>query len=302
MPPGTPASHGDPPGILDIIQLADRMLKAADEIQEIANQQQRRPTRTERSTRPVDGPSRPKSAHLESRDRSLRRQRLRMQTSNPVDPSNTRRTLRHGRTTIGQSLEHINDEPQSTPPTATVAAAFQDIIRRAGSRRPRSRARRVTPGTLVMEEGTHMDPRVSDNYLDALIQRHAPTLSQQTEQTRTYRPRFLSVGAWNSSLASFDDAGASRQNMRDLLASVMEESSNASNPHKKGLTKTQLLSLSAFRTPETLENPCCICIDDVEKGQQTVLLPCSHGYHQRCIEKWLTSNSTCPLCKSNVLA
>ena len=47
---------------------------------------------------------------------------------------------------------------------------------------------------------------------------------------------------------------------------------------------------------------CIICFVDYEAGDKTVTLPCNNGhmFHQECIERWLKSNNTCPLCKEPV--
>eukprot|EP00797_Seminavis_robusta_P010635 Sro1790_g297760.1 protein ligase RNF126 (227) ;mRNA; r:19317-19997 len=42
---------------------------------------------------------------------------------------------------------------------------------------------------------------------------------------------------------------------------------------------------------------CPLCKEDLELGCPVVHLPCSHIYHDRCIEGWLLDkNCTCPLC------
>jgi hypothetical protein len=30
----------------------------------------------------------------------------------------------------------------------------------------------------------------------------------------------------------------------------------------------------------------------------TLLLPCSHGFHEECIHQWLHNNSKCPICRA----
>lgn len=50
---------------------------------------------------------------------------------------------------------------------------------------------------------------------------------------------------------------------------------------------------------------CSICLDDEEKGAPTrsVVLPCGHRYHARCLRRWLRRGApTCPLCNWNVAA
>ena len=42
---------------------------------------------------------------------------------------------------------------------------------------------------------------------------------------------------------------------------------------------------------------CCICISDINKGEETVLLPCGHMFHWKCCYSWLKENNTCPVCR-----
>ena len=47
-----------------------------------------------------------------------------------------------------------------------------------------------------------------------------------------------------------------------------------------------------------LELPnCCICISDIQKKENTVLLPCGHMFHWKCCHQWLKNNNTCPVCR-----
>jgi E3 ubiquitin-protein ligase RNF13 len=43
---------------------------------------------------------------------------------------------------------------------------------------------------------------------------------------------------------------------------------------------------------------CCICLEDYTDGDTLIILPCTHKYHQQCLEPWLESrNRHCPMCK-----
>tara|TARA_B100000927_G_scaffold290311_2_gene288840 strand:- start:11456 stop:13291 length:1836 start_codon:yes stop_codon:yes gene_type:complete len=44
---------------------------------------------------------------------------------------------------------------------------------------------------------------------------------------------------------------------------------------------------------------CCICLEKISK-EKSVALPCAHVFHGDCINKWLSVNSCCPLCKTRV--
>ncbi|XP_010414510.1 PREDICTED: putative RING-H2 finger protein ATL49 [Camelina sativa] len=47
---------------------------------------------------------------------------------------------------------------------------------------------------------------------------------------------------------------------------------------------------------------CPVCLCEFETEDKLRLLPkCSHAFHVGCIDTWLLSHSTCPLCRSNLL-
>ncbi|XP_047983275.1 E3 ubiquitin-protein ligase ATL4-like [Salvia hispanica] len=46
---------------------------------------------------------------------------------------------------------------------------------------------------------------------------------------------------------------------------------------------------------------CAVCLSKFESRDQLRLLPlCCHAFHAACIDKWIASNQTCPLCRSTV--
>ncbi|XP_062179007.1 RING-H2 finger protein ATL66-like [Phragmites australis] len=46
---------------------------------------------------------------------------------------------------------------------------------------------------------------------------------------------------------------------------------------------------------------CAVCLGVIQVGAMVKLLPaCSHVYHCDCIDQWLFSRSTCPLCRCRV--
>ncbi|XP_017638091.1 E3 ubiquitin-protein ligase ATL4-like [Gossypium arboreum] len=53
----------------------------------------------------------------------------------------------------------------------------------------------------------------------------------------------------------------------------------------------------------TVSGDCAVCLSKFEPMDQLRLLPlCCHAFHAQCIDTWLTSNRTCPLCRSPLLA
>jgi hypothetical protein len=45
---------------------------------------------------------------------------------------------------------------------------------------------------------------------------------------------------------------------------------------------------------------CCICLEDFCQGEERKSLPCLHGFHSACVNRWLSSNGSCPVCKTSV--
>ncbi|GAB4856903.1 hypothetical protein Ancab_014821 [Ancistrocladus abbreviatus] len=46
---------------------------------------------------------------------------------------------------------------------------------------------------------------------------------------------------------------------------------------------------------------CCICLSAYKDGIELKELPCGHHFHCDYVDKWLYINSTCPLCKCDIL-
>ncbi|XP_026396950.1 RING-H2 finger protein ATL78-like [Papaver somniferum] len=48
----------------------------------------------------------------------------------------------------------------------------------------------------------------------------------------------------------------------------------------------------------SLDTECVICLSEFAQSERIRILPkCNHGFHIKCIGKWLSSQSTCPTCR-----
>lgn len=48
---------------------------------------------------------------------------------------------------------------------------------------------------------------------------------------------------------------------------------------------------------------CAVCLEDVQRGEAVRQLPaCGHLFHKDCIDMWLHSHTTCPLCRCELLS
>ncbi|KAK6133720.1 hypothetical protein DH2020_032630 [Rehmannia glutinosa] len=77
--------------------------------------------------------------------------------------------------------------------------------------------------------------------------------------------------------------------------------------HDSGLDQAYIDALPVFLYKDImgLKEPfdCAVCLCEFSEQDRLRLLPsCSHAFHVDCIDTWLLSNSTCPLCRGVILS
>lgn len=83
------------------------------------------------------------------------------------------------------------------------------------------------------------------------------------------------------------------------------ESSESSSAHlsNSGINKEALKTFPIIKYSDDLKLPgldseCVICLSQFAPGERVKVLPkCNHGFHSRCIDRWLKSHSSCPTCR-----
>ncbi|XP_048867060.1 E3 ubiquitin-protein ligase RNF6 [Brienomyrus brachyistius] len=76
--------------------------------------------------------------------------------------------------------------------------------------------------------------------------------------------------------------------------------------HPRGLTKEQIDNLSTRTYGQAgleadVGRACSVCISEYAQGNKLRRLPCAHEFHVHCIDRWLSENNTCPICRQPVL-
>ncbi|KAJ1688471.1 hypothetical protein LUZ63_019861 [Rhynchospora breviuscula] len=77
---------------------------------------------------------------------------------------------------------------------------------------------------------------------------------------------------------------------------------------ERGASDEQLSELPQWRFKGTNKSSnrrdenseCCICLAKYKERDELRQLPCSHVFHQQCVDRWLRIISSCPLCKQEL--
>ena len=133
--------------------------------------------------------------------------------------------------------------------------------------------------------------------------------------TEVFDPIFNSFGAIfnenfvNNFLQNFSSTGGAHY--YENMQTIVNDNQQFAKKHKVNGIKDSILSkLKQFKMNKKymkkgkdgkLELPsCCICLSEIEKGKETMLLPCGHMFHYKCCLNWLKNNNTCPMCRFEI--
>ena len=100
-------------------------------------------------------------------------------------------------------------------------------------------------------------------------------------------------------------------NYYDNIQTIVNNNQQYAKKHKtNGIQDSILSKLKQFKMNKKyckkgkdgkLELPsCCICLSEIEKGKESMLLPCGHIFHSKCCLSWLKNNNTCPMCRFEI--
>ncbi|KAG4929944.1 hypothetical protein AAZX31_17G089000 [Glycine max] len=75
--------------------------------------------------------------------------------------------------------------------------------------------------------------------------------------------------------------------------------------HDSGLDQAVIDALPVFCYQDLLGSKepfdCAVCLCEFSEDDKLRLLPmCTHAFHMNCLDTWLLSNSTCPLCRASL--
>lgn len=94
------------------------------------------------------------------------------------------------------------------------------------------------------------------------------------------------------------------------LSLTVAQAQSIAEPPNTGLDPTLIATLPTFpfkpikeqqQQQEEENHECAVCLSVLEYEETVRLLPnCKHTFHVGCIDTWLASHSTCPVCRTKV--
>ncbi|KAL9689538.1 hypothetical protein QQ045_009924 [Rhodiola kirilowii] len=90
----------------------------------------------------------------------------------------------------------------------------------------------------------------------------------------------------------------------NLVASQSAYSARLANTgmKSKAIKTIPTLNYSDGMNLHHLDTECVICLSEFAQGELVRVLPnCNHGFHVLCIDKWLSSHSSCPTCRYSLI-
>lgn len=101
-----------------------------------------------------------------------------------------------------------------------------------------------------------------------------------------------------------------RRNMNhDATDGELGQVSSSSSSLSSGLDEALIKSITVMKYTKSQDDgevvvegrECSVCLSEFEESESLRLLPrCNHAFHLPCIDTWLKSHDTCPLCRSTI--
>ncbi|KAI1341578.1 hypothetical protein F5Y15DRAFT_361087 [Xylariaceae sp. FL0016] len=99
------------------------------------------------------------------------------------------------------------------------------------------------------------------------------------------------------------DAVYSQEALDRIMTTLMDAhpQSNAPAPASEGTIKhLPRKKLDEEMLGPDLKGDCSICIENMNAGDEAMVLPCAHWFHEDCVSAWLKLHDSCPICRAPV--
>ena len=81
---------------------------------------------------------------------------------------------------------------------------------------------------------------------------------------------------------------------------MINDTNKYGNPpaSKNAIEKLQKCKIDIKKLKEFgIENSCAVCKEEFTVGEECILMPCQHHFHDNCLLPWLNERNSCPVCR-----
>ena len=125
------------------------------------------------------------------------------------------------------------------------------------------------------------------------------------------RFNFFGLNDFNSNSNNYLNNSFGSISLNSLNLSLNNSLDSENNDEFKKLKKQFIKELDVYQyknkdkfDSSLIEEECSICLSKYKITDMLKILPCKHGFHKKCIKKWLSDDqhNKCPLCNLDIKA
>lgn len=148
---------------------------------------------------------------------------------------------------------------------------------------------------------TRRDPFSPINFLSSIFSQEVNEILQQHISPSTTNQGTSTTNQGTTTINQ-ETTTQNQQQVEEVL--FFFEPLNQTSTENQGVSLSQMRDISSIEPNENSEEEkiCVICHQQIELNQIIRKLnSCSHEFHVHCIDEWLSSHSSCPTCRQNLI-
>ena len=126
-------------------------------------------------------------------------------------------------------------------------------------------------------------------------------INRDTNNNNSNIRRSSILGLFPSFIISHIIRHHTEDNIDNIINEIMLNDTNKyGNPPaaKNAIEKLTKCKINEEKLKEFgIENSCAVCKDELNIGEECLLMPCNHHFHENCLIPWLKERNSCPVCR-----
>ena len=152
----------------------------------------------------------------------------------------------------------------------------------------------------VLNSATNSENNISNNNNNA-TNSDLNNLNELIERRNQLNDRLVRRERLLNLLQDFMIIRNINNNFDNILNQIFINDTNKyGNPpaSKDAVNKLRKININEEKMKEFgVENSCAVCKDEFIIGEECILMPCEHHFHENCLVPWLKERNSCPVCR-----